>query len=138
LIVLWSVDTDQPNVHVESRRVSADLMLKFDDRLSSGKSAHVVMALELDGNLNRANNVNDEALDEFLGNYELLDTIAVELQLIFPFRSGRHVSHGETRHRFNETTDRSFCLTLSSCEPLGTRYHYTFPLGLLMSSRSRP
>ncbi len=61
-------------VRVESRRESADLMLKFDDRLNSGKSALVVNALELNGNLNRAKNVDDEALDEFLGNYELLDT----------------------------------------------------------------
>lgn len=52
---------------------SADLMLKFDQRLNSGRSAPVVKALEMDVGLDKANDVDDEAIDEFLGIYELLD-----------------------------------------------------------------
>jgi hypothetical protein len=57
--------------HVESKRESADMMLKFDERLSSGASRPVATALEMDGNLDHAK-VSDEQIDEFLGNYELL------------------------------------------------------------------
>jgi hypothetical protein len=52
---------------------SADLMLKFDQRLYSGRSAPVMKALEMDVALDKAKDVDDEAIDEFLGNYELLD-----------------------------------------------------------------
>ena len=47
------------------------MMLKFDERLSSGASRPVATALEMDGNLDHAK-VSDEQIDEFLGNYELL------------------------------------------------------------------
>jgi hypothetical protein len=52
---------------------SADLMLKFEALLYSGRSAPVTKALEMDIALNKAKDVDDEAIDEFLGNYELLD-----------------------------------------------------------------
>ena len=54
-------------------RESADLMLKFEQLLYSGRSAPVVKALEMDVELDKAKDVDDEAIDEFLGNYELLD-----------------------------------------------------------------
>jgi hypothetical protein len=57
--------------HVQSVRTSADLMLAFEGRLTSGKSEAVVMALEMNGNLDKTN-VDDEAIDDFLGKYELL------------------------------------------------------------------
>src|SRR5713226_2680122 len=55
--------------------------------------------------------------------------IAVELQFVFPFRSGRHFGYGDTRHRLNEMTDPSFGPTLSTCEPLTTLHlHFSaFP-----------
>jgi hypothetical protein len=53
---------------------SADLMLRFDQRLYSGRSAPVIKALEMDVPLDKASEVDDEAIDEFLGNYELLDS----------------------------------------------------------------
>ena len=52
---------------------SADLMLKFEALLYSGRSAPVTKALEMDIALNKAKDVDDESIDEFLGNYELLD-----------------------------------------------------------------
>src|SRR5229473_2778335 len=52
--------------------------------------------------------------------------IAVELQFVFPFRSGRHFGYGDTRHRLNEMTDRSFRPTLSTCEALSTTLHSRF------------
>jgi hypothetical protein len=52
---------------------SADLMLKFEALLYSGRSAPVTKALEMDIALDQAKDVDDEAIDEFLGNYELLD-----------------------------------------------------------------
>jgi len=52
---------------------SADLMLKFEAFLYSGRSAPVTKALEMDVALDQAKDVDDEAIDEFLGNYELLD-----------------------------------------------------------------
>jgi hypothetical protein len=52
---------------------SADLMLKFEALLYSGRSAPVTKALEMDIALDKAKDVDDEAIDEFLGNYELLD-----------------------------------------------------------------
>ena len=57
----------------QRNRESADLMLKFDQRLYSGRSAAVMKALEMDIGLDKAKDVDDEAIDEFLGNYELLD-----------------------------------------------------------------
>ena len=39
----------------------------------SGRSAPVIKALEMDVELDKAKDVDDEAIDEFLGNYELLD-----------------------------------------------------------------
>ncbi len=54
-------------------RESADLMLKFDQMLKSGGSAPVMKALEMDIELDKAKDVDDEAIDEFLGDYELLD-----------------------------------------------------------------
>lgn len=54
-------------------RESADLMLKFEDLLYSGRSAPVTKALEMDIALDKAKDVDAEAIDEFLGNYELLD-----------------------------------------------------------------
>lgn len=52
--------------------------------------------------------------------------IAVELQFLFPFRSRRHFGYGETRHRLNEMTDRSFRPTLSTYETLSTTLHLHF------------
>jgi len=57
----------------QRNRESADLMLKFDQLLYSGRSAPVMRALEMDVGLDKAKDVDDEAIDEFLGNYELLD-----------------------------------------------------------------
>ncbi len=65
--VAFSTQREQRN------RESADLMLKFEDLLYSGRSAPVVKALEMDVELDKAKDVDDEAIDEFLGNYELLD-----------------------------------------------------------------
>jgi len=65
--VAFSTQREQRN------RESADLMLKFEDLLYSGRSAPVVKALEMDVGLDKAKDVDDEAIDEFLGNYELLD-----------------------------------------------------------------
>jgi hypothetical protein len=66
LAVAFSTQREQRN------RESADLMLKFEDLLYSGRSAPVVKALEMDVGLDKAKDVDDEAIDEFLGNYELL------------------------------------------------------------------
>ncbi len=57
----------------QRNRESADLMLKFEDMLYSGRSAPVTKAVEMDVALDKATDVDDEAIDEFLGNYELLD-----------------------------------------------------------------
>jgi hypothetical protein len=65
--VAFSTQREQRN------RESADLMLKFEDLLYSGRSAPVTKALEMDVELDKAKDVDDEAIDEFLGNYELLD-----------------------------------------------------------------
>jgi hypothetical protein len=65
--VAFSTQREQRN------RESADLMLKFEDMLYSQRSAPVVRALEMDVELDKAKDVDDEAIDEFLGNYELLD-----------------------------------------------------------------
>ncbi|HKN12109.1 MAG TPA: hypothetical protein VJX68_02850 [Candidatus Binatus sp.] len=65
--VAFSTQREQRN------RESADLMLKFEDLLPSGRSAPAVKALEMDVGLHKAKDVDDEAIDEFLGNYELLD-----------------------------------------------------------------
>ena len=56
----------------EADQRSAEMMLKFADKLSSGPSAQIEMPLQLNGNLSKQK-VSDEQLDEFLGNYELLD-----------------------------------------------------------------
>jgi hypothetical protein len=65
--VAFSTQRDQRN------RESADLMLKFEDMMYSQRSGPVVRALEMDIDLGKAKDVDDEAIDEFLGNYELLD-----------------------------------------------------------------
>lgn len=64
--VAFSTQREQRN------RESADLMIKFEDMLYSGRSAPVTKALEMDVGLDKAKDVDDEAIDEFLGNYELL------------------------------------------------------------------
>jgi hypothetical protein len=51
---------------------SVELMLKFDERLNSGRSVIVARSLEMEGNLDKALQVDDEAIDEFLGNFELM------------------------------------------------------------------
>ncbi|MHB8382719.1 MAG: DUF4760 domain-containing protein [Candidatus Binataceae bacterium] len=63
--------------HQQRDRESAELMLKFDQRLYSGKSAPVMRALEMNVELDKASEVDDEAIDEFLGTYELLDAAFV-------------------------------------------------------------
>src|SRR5277367_6055846 len=57
----------------QRNRESADLMIKFEDLLYSGRSAPVTRAVEMDIPLDKAKDVDDEAIDEFLGNYELMD-----------------------------------------------------------------
>src|SRR5277367_179220 len=64
--VAFSTQREQRN------RESADLMLKFEGLLYSGRSAPVTKALEMDIPLDKDKEVDDEAIDEFLGNYELL------------------------------------------------------------------
>jgi hypothetical protein len=64
--VAFSTQREQRN------RESADLMLKFEGLLYSGRSAPVTKALEMDIPLDKDKDVDDEAIDEFLGNYELL------------------------------------------------------------------
>ena len=60
------------NEQRQSNQESADLMIKFSEMLASGKSGLVAETLDLNGNLEQAKNVDDEAIDEFLGNYDLL------------------------------------------------------------------
>jgi hypothetical protein len=50
----------------QRNRESADLMLRFDQRLYSGRSAPVMEALEMDVPLDKASEVDDEAIDESL------------------------------------------------------------------------
>jgi hypothetical protein len=59
------------NLHVQSVQKSAELMMAFDDKLSSGGSALVVKALDKNGNLDEAN-VGDDELEDFLDKYETL------------------------------------------------------------------
>jgi hypothetical protein len=63
-------------MHAQSVQKSAELMLAFDQRLNSGSSALVAKALEEHGNLNKIGIKDvalEDAIDDFLGNYELLD-----------------------------------------------------------------
>jgi hypothetical protein len=59
-------------VHVQEVAKSAELTLSLTKDLSSGQSGVILMALEMRGNLDKTN-VTDEAIDEFLDNYELVD-----------------------------------------------------------------
>lgn len=59
-------------VHVQEVAKSAELTLSLTKDLSSGQSGVILMALEMRGNLDKTN-VSDEAIDEFLDNYELVD-----------------------------------------------------------------
>jgi len=64
------------NAHRESERESADLMLKFNELLNSGGSGRIIKALDLDGNLDHlafGGEALDDAIDDLLSNYELLD-----------------------------------------------------------------
>jgi hypothetical protein len=58
--------------HRESVKTSADLMLKFDERLSHQGAGRVALALDMDGNLDKRPDITDQDIDEFLGTYELL------------------------------------------------------------------
>jgi hypothetical protein len=59
-------------VHVQEVAKSAELTRSLTKDLSSGQSGVILMALEMRGNLDKTN-VSDEAIDEFLDNYELVD-----------------------------------------------------------------
>ena len=59
-------------VHVQGVAKSAELTLSLTKDLSSGESGVIMIALEMRGNLDKMN-VSDEAIDEFLDNYELVD-----------------------------------------------------------------
>lgn len=62
--------------HRESKRESADLMLRFDELLNSGGSGRLIKALNLNGNLDHVGfggEALDDAIDDLLSNYELLD-----------------------------------------------------------------
>ena len=62
--------------HRESKRESADLMLRFDELLNSGGSGRVIKALNLNGNLDHVGfggEALDDAIDDLLSDYELLD-----------------------------------------------------------------
>jgi hypothetical protein len=59
------------HLHIERVQKSAELMLAFDQKLSSGGSGRVAKALDRDGNLDKAN-VGDDDLEDFLDKYELL------------------------------------------------------------------
>ncbi len=68
------------NRHEQSNQESAALMLKFSEGLNSGKGALVVKALDTYGNLDKVT-VSDEALEDFLDEYELL-AVAYRYHLI--------------------------------------------------------
>jgi hypothetical protein len=76
IIVHWNHTAMIAEQIAASRRESTDLILKFDERLNSGASGQVTKALHEYGNLDQidlSGKALDDALDEFLGNYELLD-----------------------------------------------------------------
>jgi len=70
LLATWYLH--QLDWQAEADQKSAELMIEFTDRLYAGPAASVTWALELQGNLDKAN-VRDQAIDDFLGKYELLD-----------------------------------------------------------------
>jgi hypothetical protein len=64
------------NGHRESKRESGDMMIKFSDLLDSGQSKLIETALTMNGNLNNiklSGEALDEAIDDFLSTYDLLD-----------------------------------------------------------------
>jgi hypothetical protein len=64
------------NAHRESERESTDLILRFNELLNSGGSGRIIKALDLDGNLDHlalGGEALDDAIDDLLSNYELLD-----------------------------------------------------------------
>jgi hypothetical protein len=70
---LWSL-------HIARVQKSAELMLAFDDKLSSGGSARVAEALDRNRNLDKTE-VTDDELEDFLDKYELLG-VAYQYHLI--------------------------------------------------------
>jgi hypothetical protein len=63
------------NGNRQANQVAADLMLRFDDKVYSGKSGLVANSLDMNGDLNQATGVDDEAIEQFLNNYELLAAV---------------------------------------------------------------
>lgn len=60
------------NSKYEGDKESAELMIKFDDKLNSGRAEIVTDALDLCGSLKCAPSANDTDIDEFLSDYELI------------------------------------------------------------------
>jgi hypothetical protein len=59
-----------------SERESGDMMIRFADMQTKGKSAPLILALDLDGNLEQMNvptRAMDEEIEDFLDTYELMD-----------------------------------------------------------------
>jgi hypothetical protein len=59
------------NTRVLTNKESADVMFRFNQIITSGKSWTVTRALDLYGNLD-STDVDDDTLEQFLDNYELL------------------------------------------------------------------
>jgi hypothetical protein len=59
------------NTHDLANKESADVMFKFNQIITSGKSWNITKALDLYGNLDKTD-VDDDTVEQFLDNYELL------------------------------------------------------------------
>jgi hypothetical protein len=96
-------------VHVQEVAKSAELTLSLTKDLSSGESGVIMMALR-DAREPRQNEPSDEAIDEFLDNYELVD-MAYHHHLInwdmaddaFSYDLGKALNYAKIRRFLSES-----------------------------------